>query len=572
MTSPTFVATVGLLGMLPVATTLGGNDSMAVGANGYSVSAPLLTIGETLSGTTGALNSSTAGDYTPVGILDGLGAYELDSNTVRVFANHELLNFRGNAYTVSDGQGGSFTLNGARVSYFDIDKNSRQITDGGVAYERIYDADAVVASDVSFLQNGFAGFSRFCSGQLFEGGTYGLEDTIYFTGEEDGGAFNPLGGAEWALDVATGDLWQVPYMGRGAWENITAIETGLPGTVAFVLADDSSPFDFDGDGVNENAPLYLYVGRKDPDGNFLERNGLGFGFLYVFRANAGQSTPSDFNGSTPGSGEIKGTWLQVNNQRSATPSIDGSNGFDPFGFPTQANLWLQARDLGAFGFSRPEDVATNPADGSEIVLASTGVDTFEIDPATGNGVDTFGTIYGVKTRFHPNKISKKIRATLSILYDGDADPTRALRSPDNLDWADDGFIYVQEDRAEFDTASGDEILFGPTAVNPNEAGIVRLDPSNGSTLRVANIDRSVVLDGSLADPTQAVDVDAGDTGAWETSGILDVSTLFGEDPGTLFLFDVQAHGIEDQDNVNPSSRINDGDLVEGGQLLFLSKD
>ena len=32
-------------------------------------------------------------------------------------------------------------------------------------------------------------------------------------------------------------------------------------------------------------------------------------------------------------------------------------------------------------------------------------------------------------------------------------------------------------------------------------------------------------------------------------------------PGTLFLYDVQAHGIEDQTNVN-DSRINDGDLVE----------
>jgi hypothetical protein len=41
---------------------------------GLKVSEPLVTIGETIPGTTGALNSSTAGDYTPVGILDGLGA------------------------------------------------------------------------------------------------------------------------------------------------------------------------------------------------------------------------------------------------------------------------------------------------------------------------------------------------------------------------------------------------------------------------------------------------------------------------------------------------------------------
>lgn len=83
------------------------------------------------------------------------------------------------------------------------------------------------------------------------------------------------------------------------------------------------------------------------------------------------------------------------------------------------------------------------------------------------------------------------------------------------------------------------------------------------------IDRSVVLDASIADPTLAVDVDAGTAGEWETSGILDVSTLFGLKGGSLFVFDVQAHGIEDQQAFNPTSRIADNDLVEGGQLSFL---
>ena len=63
---------------------------------------------------------------------------------------------------------------------------------------------------------------------------------------------------------------------------------------------------------------------------------------------------------------------------------------------------------------------------------------------------------------------------------------------------------------------------------------------------------------------------AGSAGEWESSGIVDVSSLFGEDAGTLFLFDVQAHGIEDQDDFNADSRLVDGDLVEGGQLLFLN--
>ncbi|MBV2090745.1 MAG: PhoX family protein [Candidatus Thiodiazotropha sp. (ex Ctena orbiculata)] len=545
------------------------DESMAMGVNGYQVSKPILTVGETISDTSGAFNPSVMGDYTPPGVLDGLGAYELDDETVRVFANHELLHFRGYGYEVSDGSGGSFSMTGARVSYIDIDKESKMIVDSGLAYNTIYDANGEVAKDISFLANDLSGFSRFCSAQLVEAGQFGksrrgfkkgLEDTIFFTGEEDGGFFNAVGGAEWALDVETGDLWQVPDMGRGAWENITEIKTGNRKQVAFLLADDTSPFDFDG-GEDEAAPLYLYVGEKDPEGDFLARNGLRGGKLYVWVSDTGETSPLDFNGK----GSLKGTWVEIDNSPSGIPSEDGSTGYDEYGYPTQGNLWLQAKAVGAFGFSRPEDLATNPRNGREAVLASTGVDTFAVDPATGNGADTFGTVYKIKTNI------KKLTAKLTILYDGDADPTRALRSPDNLEWADDGYIYVQEDEAEEDSLTG-EPLFGEGAANPNEAGIVRLHPRKGKTMRVANIDRSVVLDGSIPVPSDAVDVDAGFAGEWESSGIVDVSDLFDEDEGTTFLFSVQAHGIEDQDQFNADSRIVDGDLVEGGQLLFLTRD
>ena len=555
----------------------GAGISMAAGVNGFTVD-PIFTVGQTFSGTTGALNPSTAGDYTPVGVLDCLGAYELDSDTVRLFANHELLAFRGNNHTVSDGAGGTFSMPGARISYFDIDKTSRSIVDAGSAVYRIYDSAGNAVSDAGFQGNNLPGFSRFCSANLMEphqfGAGRGLENRIFFAPEEDGGNFNTVGGLFWALDVRNGDIWAVPAFGRGAWENIAEIDTGTTTHTAFLLADDSSPFDADdpdgfgslmGDGSNEAAPMYLYVGVKNSTGDFLEQNGLRGGKLYVWKADNGDLSPTQFRGT----GMRAGTWVQVDNSPAPAflASETGDNGFDEYGYPTQRNLWLQAETLGAFQFSRPEDVATNPADGTEVVLASTGVDTFEIDITSGNGVDTFGTIYTFQ-----NDLTTDINnptATMTIIYDGDADMTRAIRSPDNLDWADDGFIYIQEDEAEEDTASGDEVLFGAGAANSNEAGIVRLNPADSSTLRVANIDRSVVIDPSIATPFAAVDGDAGAAGEWESSGILDVSTLFGEAPGTLFVFNVQAHGIEDQETVNAASRINDGDLVEGGQLSFL---
>lgn len=546
------VAAVAVSALITQSVTAAGG-SMADGVGGWTVH-PIFTVGETITGSSGALNPTSAGDFTPPGVLDGLGAYELDGDTVRVFVNHELLHFRGYDYEVSDGAGGTFSMAGGRISYFDIDKDTRTVVDGGIATNTIYDANGAVATDLSFQPNNLAGFTRFCSGSLFEAHEFddgnGLEDRIYFAGEEDGGFFSPIGGGEWALDPETGNIWHLPDLGRGAWENIAVLDTGSEDTVAVMLADDTSPFDFGGQPGDEAAPLFLYVGAKDPGGDFPAQNGLRGGDLFVWVADNGATTPAEFNGS----GKLKGRWVQIDNSPTGTPSNDGSTGFDNFGYPTQGTLWLRAQDVGAFGFSRPEDIATNPENGKEAAFASTGVDTYV------GGVDTFGTIYRIKTNFN------QMSATLDIVYDGDADPTRALRSPDNLDWADDGQLYIQEDEAEEDTLSG-EPLFGPGAANSNEAGIVRMKKNGNSIERIVNIDRDVILDPTTAGTP--VDQDAGAAGEWESSGILDVSTLFGEEPATLFLFDVQAHGIEDQDDFNADSRLVDGDLVEGGQLSFL---
>jgi len=66
------------------------------GLNGYAVD-PIFTIGETFI-------SGIQGDYIPPGILDGLGAFPLDEDTVRVLANHELRSSQGYAYTLPCGR------------------------------------------------------------------------------------------------------------------------------------------------------------------------------------------------------------------------------------------------------------------------------------------------------------------------------------------------------------------------------------------------------------------------------------------------------------------------------------
>ncbi|MCA8882139.1 MAG: 5'-nucleotidase C-terminal domain-containing protein [Rhodobacteraceae bacterium] len=515
--------------------------AMAEGENGYNVT-PIFTVGETIN------------SYTPTGVLDGLGAFELDANTVRVLANSELANFDGHAYSLANG----LSLTGARVHYFDIDKTTKQIVDSGLAFDTVFTADGNELTDVAGLVEGRVGFDRFCSAALFEaeqfGTGMGLTDRIYFTGEETGGNFSNVSGNEWALDPATGTLYAVPAMGRGAWENVTEVDTGTTSHVAFILMDDTSPFDADADGSNEAAPVFLYVGEKNAGtGGFLDRNGLEKGKLFVWASDTGETLPSQFNGA---GASLSGSWVEIdNNPNLALADNNGLNGFDEFGYPTQRNLWAQAEAAGAFGFSRPEDASTNPADGSEVVLASTGVSSYD------GGADTVGTLYTAKIDFTDIDAPT---ADFTVLYDGDADAAQALRSPDNLDWADDGMIYVQEDRA----VGG---LFGPNSANPNDASIIKIDPTSGAVTRVAEINQDETrgaVDENVAATGQQ------DIGNWETSGILDVSTLFGEAPGSLFLFDVQAHALDDQNRFANSAqpRLTDGDLKEGGQLAFLSKD
>ena len=186
-----------------------------------------------------------------------------------------------------------------------------------------------------------------------------------------------------------------------------------------------------------------------------------------------------------------------------------------------------AEEVGAFKFSRPEDVSTNPTDGTQAVLASTGRDS--VFPS-----DSWGTTYTINTILV--LMVCLYRAEVKAVYDGDdagagqfEGPDFGLRSPDNVDWADDGFIYVQEDRSfdEFGLTSGEE------------ASIWRLDPATGDLTRIAQMNRTVGV------PAGQTDGEPTDIGNWESSGILDVSTLFGEDPGTLFIGDVQAHSLRD---------------------------
>ncbi len=474
---------------------------------------PIMTIGETING------------YTPVGIPDGMGAIALDAQTVRIFSNHELGQSAGYSYLLGNGT----VLTGGRVSQIDIDRASRMLVDMDPAYDTIYDRYGVIVTNgrqiAETLNPTNNGLDRLCSAWMGPNGYYGLVDDIFFTGEETGD------GQEFALDVANGDLWCAPALGRAGWESVTMTSQPSPNQVGMVIGDDRT-----------GAPLLLYIGDKNAlgDGSFLDRNGLKRGRLFVWVADNGDLTPQQFTGT--GSSRT-GTFRQI---AYVNALLANTPGYDAQGFANQATQDALGDAVGAFSFSRPEDLATNPANYNQVVLASTG-------QGAAFPADNWGDTYVIDLDY--SGVNPK--ATIRILYDGDdagagqfTGPDFGLRNPDNLDWASDGCIYIQEDRSSTPSS-----LFGGTSLQ--EASVWKADPVTGVLTRIAQIDRSAI-------PTGQVDTAPADRGNWESSGVIDVTPFFPALPNeTLLFLNTQAHSLRGAPITGPV-------LAEGGQYFLLS--
>jgi hypothetical protein len=491
----------------------------------------VFTIGESVNG------------YTPPGIPDGMGAFKRGRN-IEVIANHELRSAQGYPYTLANGA----TLTGARVSSFMLNPKTGVFENGELAYDIIYNRAGNEVFGPEDLE--FGGLNRLCSAGSFKKGQAGFVDDIFLTGEETGG------GTEFALDVRGNVLYAAPWMGRAAWESVAALELSKKLNkkyVAILVGDD-----------REAAPLLLYVGKKQRGNDFLARNGLAEGKLYVWVANNGDIDPEDWNGTFTGRA---GKFVEIPFYR---PELAGTAGYDELGFADQDTQDALAEAAGAFKFSRPEDVHTNPDNGYQAVLASTG---------RGGRFpsDNWGTTYIVDVDIDRRNIKRgDIPAHLFVIYDGDdagagqfSHPDSGMRSPDNLVWANDGYVYLQEDRstvvrvpkdpagcaAAADPADCEARAFG--GASGEEASLWKLDPESGDLTRIAQVDRTAV-------PAGQIDTDPLDLGDWETSGVIDISGLVkADDDETVLFINAQAHSLR-------GGPIDELILEQGGQFLLLS--
>jgi hypothetical protein len=183
--------------------------------------------------------------------------------------------------------------------------------------------------------------------------------------------------------------------------------------------------------------------------------------------------------------------------------------------PLQLEKLVQS--MGAFDFNRIEDQIDDPNAPGAIYFSETGRANQEV---------THGRIY--KLQVDP---SNSRQATLSVLLDSAAGDD--IVQPDNLGISDKALV-IQEDR------------------NWKKSGYNRVlvyDLASGTLTPVAR-----------TDPDQSI-IDEKGLGAWESSGVVDVSDVLG--PG-WWLLDVQAHYTEM--SVPDQSLVPNSATGEGGQL------
>lgn len=333
---------------------------------------------------------------------DGLGAYRQSESVLSVFINHEV------GMDVANDIIGSFSRVDLDVTalkdwialgipnnsnFNQVPPPSTVVMSIGLGWSSVDSASVTTALDNPCSANAWLA-NTFGEGR-------GFADDLYLLGEELEG-----GGSIWVMDLSDNKLYQAVDLGAGRWENATPIDTGRTDTIALVISEDRGPFP-NGREPNdaESSPIYLYVGEKDPTGNFLERNGLSGGKIYYWDC-------TDLEGRY-------GTFAGI---------FNGGNGL------TLNGQWVS--DLAdAVQFSKCEDVHTNmnkdsEGYGLEVALACQWQGLFKIDFKS--------------TPFVQGDIGPGAMSTISVLLKGEEGDS-VLGDQDNLTWSADGKIYINED-------------------------------------------------------------------------------------------------------------------------------
>ena len=458
----------------------------------------ILTVGDSIGG------------YRMVGIPDGLGAFLSGRGLFTLLMDHEITN-GANVSGIQRAHGS----NGAFVSRWTIDQRTLKVLKG---------QDLTPSSQHVFLWDsiheeytqGSTQWQRLCSADLpaesaLFGSGRGIRDRIFFDGEE---VSDPTSARAWARIVTgphAGEAWQLPRLGRMAYENVVACPHSKDKTVV-ILTDD---------GELSTAPsatlfpseVYVYIGEKAKAGHPIEQAGLTGGDFYGVKVSV-NGTPVDEESDLFGLGVTatgfigKGTFSLVN-------LGDVSN-------LTQRQIEDASIAAGITRFRRPEDSAWDPRKGEKHRNDAYFVTTADIN--------TNCRLW--RLRFDDVKEHPENGGTIEILLTG----SEGHRMLDNVTIDPFGRIVMDEDPG-------------------NQGRVSKIwlyQIATGEFIEVAHHNPKF-FDPTILNNSSFITQDE------ESSGIIDASDILGDG---WFLLDVQAH------------KVNTGDpeLVEGGQLLAMFID
>jgi hypothetical protein len=289
------------------------------------------------------------GGYRMVGIPDGLGTVPNGDGTFTLMMNHEL----GGTSGIVRGHGSR----GAFVSRWTIDAKTLQVLNGEDFSKSPNDVFSWDPLTGQYLP-GTTLWQRFCSGDLAKPGAFffngkGTQDRIYLNGEETTTTVNNVvvdQGRPWARIVTgphTGETWQLPRLGRMAYENAVASPFPQDKTIV-MLTDDSAQST--AAVINNNVPseVYCYIGMKQTQGHPIEQAGLTNGNLYGIKVSNVTEESNDFGLGTAQSGFIGKARFSLQNLG------------DVSGLNNAVQLEGMSIDAGITRFQRPEDGAWDP--------------------------------------------------------------------------------------------------------------------------------------------------------------------------------------------------------------------
>jgi hypothetical protein len=529
---------------------------------------PLITVGDTLAGgyrfesipdgisfqTNGKKDDDRWDDHKKGD--SGKHDNKRDDDTVDFFVNHET-SFVPFPYTPSA------PTEANSQNDFDNSQLSHLVLNGETA--GILSGELAITSS----QN----YQRFCSNFLATKAN-GFDRPLLFTNEEGidwvkrvGKAFPATIGAAdarqigvvVAYDPKKDESRPIWGMGRFNHENNVAV----PGY--------GHPVVLSGDDAFVNVPaqsqVYSYM-AKNSKSVWKDR-----GDLWAFVSD----TPgfNDYDDLAPGSTQvIQGHFVKVPKNIATGRNPDGTEMMAAdAGYPAPPNTgWQTSNGVGidgpqwvlehwsdlndAFQFTRIEDMAYDKRPGMQnvVYLADSGRGTAG---APQQGRSTNGRIWKmVLDPRDPTKVT-----SLSILIDGDTTPVKspgAIHQPDNLESTQSGLLITED--------PGSSQQFNPGEADATSARLMHYRFATGAITVAARVDQSADEGPTDVDSTTA----PGKLGAWESTGVVDVSSVFGRD---TFLINIQAHTLwvekaPGNDDVAPAGP----DYTfkrEGGQLILL---